>query len=118
MPDTIRIFLASSSELEEDRRDFEIFIGRKNKDWIAKGVFLHLVIWEDFLDAVSKTRLQDEYNKAIRRVRCVRHAVLHQGRPVHGGGVRNRIRTVQGHEQAVHLHLLQGWRSSCGACRR
>ena len=62
----IKIFLASSSELEQDRRDFEIFIGRKNKDWIAKGVFLHLVIWEDFFDAVSKTRLQDEYNKAIR----------------------------------------------------
>ena len=66
MPDTIKIFLASSSELQEDRRDFEIFIGRKNKDWVAKGVFLHLVIWEDFLDAVSKTRLQDEYDKAIR----------------------------------------------------
>ena len=66
MPDTIKIFLASSSELEEDRRDFEIFIGRKNKDWVAKGVFLRLVIWEDFFDAVSKTRLQDEYNKAIR----------------------------------------------------
>jgi hypothetical protein len=66
MPDTIKIFLASSSELEDDRRDFEIFIGRKNKDWIAKGVFLHLVLWEDFLDAVSKMRLQDEYNKAIR----------------------------------------------------
>jgi len=66
MPDTIKIFLASSSELRDDRRDFEIFIGRKNKDWVAKGVFLHLVIWEDFFDAVSKTRLQDEYNKAIR----------------------------------------------------
>jgi hypothetical protein len=39
MPDTIKIFLASSSELEEDRRDFEIFIGRKNKDWIAKGTW-------------------------------------------------------------------------------
>jgi hypothetical protein len=66
MTDTIKIFLASSSELKEDRRDFEIFIGRKNRDWVAKGVFLHLVIWEDFLDAVSQTRLQDEYNKAIR----------------------------------------------------
>lgn len=31
-----------------------------------KGVFLELVIWEDFLDAVSQTRLQDEYNRAIR----------------------------------------------------
>jgi hypothetical protein len=29
-------------------------------------VFLDLVIWEDFLDAMSQTRLQDEYNRAIR----------------------------------------------------
>ena len=65
MTDTIKIFLASSSELEEDRRAFEIFIARRNNDWVTRGVFLQLVIWENFLDAVSKTRLQDEYNKAI-----------------------------------------------------
>jgi hypothetical protein len=61
-----KLFLASSAELSEDRKEFEIFINRKNKDWLDKGVFLELVVWEDFLDAVSKTRLQDEYNKAIR----------------------------------------------------
>ncbi|MCG6869905.1 MAG: SUMF1/EgtB/PvdO family nonheme iron enzyme, partial [Gammaproteobacteria bacterium] len=27
---------------------------------------LRLILWEDFLDVVSRTRLQDEYNKAIR----------------------------------------------------
>lgn len=64
--DKKRIFLASSSELKDDRREFEVFINRKNKSWHSKGVFLELVIWEDFLDAVSQTRLQDEYNKAIR----------------------------------------------------
>jgi hypothetical protein len=63
---TKKLFLASSAELKEDRKEFEIFIGRKNKEWVAKGVFLELVIWEDFLDAVSQTRLQDEYDKAIR----------------------------------------------------
>ncbi|CAN5782740.1 hypothetical protein BH24BAC1_BH24BAC1_40890 [soil metagenome] len=61
-----KIFLASSSELKEDRQQFEVFINRKNKEWHDKGVFLELVVWEDFLDAVSKTRLQDEYNQAIR----------------------------------------------------
>lgn len=61
-----KLFLASSVELSEDRKEFEIFVSRKNKDWVDKGVFLELVVWEDFLDAVSKTRLQDEYNKAIR----------------------------------------------------
>jgi hypothetical protein len=63
---TKRLFLASSSELQADRKAFEIFIYRKNKDWVARDVFLELVVWEDFLDAVSSTRLQDEYNQAIR----------------------------------------------------
>jgi hypothetical protein len=61
-----KIFLASSSELEEDRKDFEILINRKNKDWADRGAFLDLVVWENFLDALSRTRLQDEYNKAVR----------------------------------------------------
>ena len=63
---TKKIFLASSAELKGDRDQFEIFINRKNKEWVARGVFLELVVWEDFLDAVSQTRLQDEYNKAVR----------------------------------------------------
>lgn len=63
----LKIFLASSSELKTEREQFEIFIYRKCKDWLPnKQVFLHLEIWEDFLDAISPTRLQDEYNKAIR----------------------------------------------------
>ena len=62
---TVKIFLASSAELVDDRRTFEIFLSRQNKNLIKDGVFLELVIWEDFLDAMSKTRLQDEYNKAL-----------------------------------------------------
>ncbi len=62
---TIKIFLASSSELKDDREQFEIFINRKNKEYIKDGVFLELVLWEDFLNAMSLTRLQDEYNKVI-----------------------------------------------------
>ena len=61
----IKIFLASSSELKDDREQFEIFINRENKKYIKQGIFLELVVWEDFIDAMSKTRLQDEYNKAI-----------------------------------------------------
>jgi len=58
---TRKIFLASSTELKADRDQFEILINRKNKEWVAREVFLELVIWEDFLDAMSRTRLQDEY---------------------------------------------------------
>ena len=62
---TTKIFLASSAELKEDRKEFEILINRKNNAWKDRGVLLELIVWEDFLDAMSKTRLQDEYNKAI-----------------------------------------------------
>lgn len=61
----IRLFLASSSELKEDREQFEIFIYRKCKAWFDRGIFLHLDIWEDFLDAMSAGGLQSEYNKTI-----------------------------------------------------
>lgn len=67
MIDKRKVFLASSEELVADRREFEIFVGRKNKDWIDKGVFIELNVWEDFLDALSPTRLQDEYNRVIRQ---------------------------------------------------
>lgn len=66
MSQTIKIFLASSIELKDDREKLEHYIGRKNKTLNKDGRFIELVIWEDFIDAMSKTRLQDEYNKAVR----------------------------------------------------
>lgn len=65
MAQTIKIFLASSAELKDDREKFEQFIERKNKTLNKNGRFLELVVWEDFIDAMSQTRLQDEYNKAV-----------------------------------------------------
>ncbi len=63
---TKKIFLASSSELKEDRQEFEVLVARQNNEWVRRGAYLELIIWEDFLDAMSQTRLQDEYNKAVR----------------------------------------------------
>jgi Leucine-rich repeat (LRR) protein/GTPase SAR1 family protein len=63
---TITIFLASSSELKTEREQFELFLSRENKRLNKKGIFLNLEIWEDFLDHMSQTRLQDEYNKVIK----------------------------------------------------
>lgn len=62
---TKKIFLASSCELKKDRIEFENFISRKYQDWVDKGVLLKSVMWEDFLDTMSKTRLQNEYNTGI-----------------------------------------------------
>ena len=62
---TIKIFIASSSELKEDRDLFRNFISEENIRLHKKQMFLETVYWENFLDAISDTRLQDEYNQAI-----------------------------------------------------
>ncbi|MES2788543.1 MAG: COR domain-containing protein [Planctomycetota bacterium] len=63
---TIKIFLASSAELREDRDAFDLHFRQQNDHFKDQGVYLQIVRWEHFLDAMSKTRLQDEYNKALR----------------------------------------------------
>jgi Leucine-rich repeat (LRR) protein len=65
-PRTIRIFLASSAELREDRDAFDLYFRQQNDQLHKKGLYLEIVRWENFLDAMSETRLQNEYNKAIR----------------------------------------------------
>jgi hypothetical protein len=62
---TKKIFLASSEELREDRIAFELMIGQLNQEWVPRGTFFHLVVWENFIDAMSKEGLQQEYNRAI-----------------------------------------------------
>lgn len=64
---TIRIFLASSAELREDRDAFDLYFRQQNDSLRKNGIYLEIVRWEYFLDAMSETRLQDEYNKAIRK---------------------------------------------------
>ena len=61
---TIRIFLASSAELEKDRREFEIFIGRQNKK-LQQRISFYILTYGRILVMPSPTRLQDEYNKKI-----------------------------------------------------
>jgi hypothetical protein len=62
----MKIFLASSAELREDRDAFELYFRQSNDLMRRNGVYLQIVRWENFLDAMSETRLQDEYNQAIR----------------------------------------------------
>jgi small GTP-binding protein len=66
-PRTVKIFLASSNELKDHRDQFEIFIGRQNKHYMGnQEVFLQVELWEDFIDAMDKNRLQDAYNRTIK----------------------------------------------------
>ena len=64
---TVKIFLASSNELKEDRDSFEIAIRRKYEIWHREQKpYLDLQIWETVSEAMSETRSQDEYNKKIK----------------------------------------------------
>jgi len=63
---TLRIFLASSAELREDRDAFDLYFRQQNDRLRKKGLYLEIVRWENFLDAMSGTRLQEEYNQAVR----------------------------------------------------
>ena len=62
----MRVFLASSAELREERDEFDRYLREKNDELIDEGVYLTVVRWENFLDAMSERRLQDEYNEKIR----------------------------------------------------
>lgn len=41
-------------------------IGRLNQDWRARDYTFDVILWENFVDAMSKDGLQKEYNRAGR----------------------------------------------------
>jgi tetratricopeptide (TPR) repeat protein len=63
----ITIFLASSEELESERRQFENFIYQRCQSLHKDNVFIEVIVWENSIsNAMLPTRLQDKYNEAIR----------------------------------------------------
>lgn len=62
---TVKIFIASSAEANEDKQTFDLFLSNKNKIYKDRYLFFDHRTWRDFVSAISKTRLQDEYNKYI-----------------------------------------------------
>jgi hypothetical protein len=64
----ISLFLASSEELKEDRRAFEILVSRLNTKWHAeRGIFLDLQIWEIAPENLQLVRSQELYNESVRQ---------------------------------------------------
>jgi tetratricopeptide (TPR) repeat protein len=60
---SIKIFLASSEELAQQRKDFEYFIYQQCKAW---DVLINVIAWENSIsNSMSKTRLQDKYDDVI-----------------------------------------------------
>ncbi len=63
---TIKIFLASSAELDSDKEQVELYVSRKNKDYNKKRLFIELTTWKDFISAMSEEHSQEKYNEYIR----------------------------------------------------
>lgn len=63
---TIRIFLASSEELTDDRNAFGNLVRRLDKVYEKRGVQIELFEWEDYDAAYNNRRKQDEYNDQIK----------------------------------------------------
>lgn len=64
---TTRIFLASSSELKTERDEFRNFLAVENDRLHKQGVYLELVQWEHFLDSISHSSKQADYNEALKK---------------------------------------------------
>ena len=66
---SIKVFLASSSELRSERDAFALMIERKNKLWaLTDRPYIDLQMWEICSESVTATRTQDEYNSIIKTV--------------------------------------------------
>ena len=64
---TIKIFLASSEELADDRKEFGNLIRRLDDIYQKRGVHIQLLVWEDLDLTYRDRRKQDEYNEVIKQ---------------------------------------------------
>ena len=64
---TIKIFLASSEELHDERVAFGNFIRRLDKIYKGRGMGVDVFEWEDYDAANNDQRKQDEYNVEVRK---------------------------------------------------
>lgn len=61
----VRVFLASSAELDEDKKEFDNYFSEKNKIYRQRYIDFNQRTWKDFISSVSTERLQDRYNQYI-----------------------------------------------------
>ena len=64
---TIKIFLASSEELDYDRMAFGNLVRRLDDMYEKRGIRIKLFEWEDYDSAYNDKRKQDEYNEYVKQ---------------------------------------------------
>ena len=63
---TIKIFLASSEELKDERLEMTDLVSRLNQTFQGRGIQLELKRWEYLDSSMGDQRKQDEYNNVLR----------------------------------------------------
>ena len=58
----IKIFIASSAELNEDKQMFDLYFSDKNKLYRDRNIDFDQRTWMDFSSSLNEGRLQDRYN--------------------------------------------------------
>ena len=103
---TIKIFLASSAELREDRDEFDLYFRQQNDHLkVARRLFA-----DRALGTLPGRGVEDSPARRIQpsaaRLRHRRELVQNESRQVHGRRIRRRLGGVQGDRQTKDLHLL------------
>lgn len=62
----IKVFIASSAELNEDKQMFDLYFSDKNKIYRDRNIDFDQRTWMDFSSSLNDGRLQDRYNNYIR----------------------------------------------------
>lgn len=62
----VKVFIASSAELKEDKQVFDLYFSEKNKLFRHKNIDFNQKTWMDFSSSINEGRLQDRYNDYIK----------------------------------------------------
>lgn len=61
----VKVFIASSAELNEDKQIFDLYFSGKNKIYRSRNIDFNQKTWQDFSSSIHGERLQDRYNEYI-----------------------------------------------------
>lgn len=62
----VKVFIASSAELDEDKSQLDLFFSEKNKIYEKRDILFVQKTWKDFESSLHKHFLQDRYDAYIR----------------------------------------------------
>jgi hypothetical protein len=63
---TIKIFLASSAELEDVRIELNLFVHKENHKYTKYGIYFEIVQWEFAGESISADSKQGDYNEKLK----------------------------------------------------